>query len=162
VIKGWGDRSPEAAALLNPALLAVICAAAASQYEQDSDEAMPWPLAFLVAPLVLHRGTREALPRTTRTHLSAWITNNPVIRAGFPQRAQSLTEVVREGLRFGMAHGALSITAEGGMRGVLTPSARPIESGDAADIVRSAGFVGKWFTRADQPATLFALLGVAP
>ena len=61
-MRAWAGRSPEAAALLNPALLAVVCAAAASQYERESDEAMPWPLAFLVAPLVLHRGTREALP----------------------------------------------------------------------------------------------------
>ena len=161
-MRGWADRPPETAALLNPALLAVICANAASQYERESREAMPWPLAFLVAPLVLHRGTRQALPRTTRTHLSAWITNNPVIRAGFPQRAQSLTGLVREGLRFGMTHGALSVTEDGRIRGVLPSSARPVEGGDATDIVRSAGFAGKWFTRADQPATLFALLGVAP
>jgi hypothetical protein len=161
-MRGWAGRPPEAAALLNPALLAIISAAAASQYERESGEAMPWPLAFLVAPLVLHRGTREALPKTTRTHLSAWITNNPVIRAGFPQRAQSLTGLVREGLRFGMAHGALSVTTDGRMHGVLPSSGRPIEGGDAADIVRSAGFVGKWFTMADQPATIFALLGVAP
>jgi ABC-three component (ABC-3C) system Middle Component 3 len=161
-MKGWAERSPESAALLNPALLAVVCAAAASQYERESGEAMPWPLAFLVAPLVLHRGTRDVLPRSIRSHLSTWITSNPVIRAGFPQRAQSLTGLVREGLRFGMAYGALSVTAEGGIRGILSPSARPIEDGDAADIVRSAGFVGKWFTKADQPATLFALLGVAP
>ena len=161
-MKAWADRSQESAALLNPALLAVVCAAAASQYERESDEAMPWPLAFLVAPLVLHRGTREALPRNTRTHLSTWITSNPVIRAGFPQRALSLAGLVREGLRFGMTHDALSVTADGGMHAVFSPSARPIEGGDAAEIVRSAGFVGKWFTRADQPATLFALLGVAP
>ncbi len=161
-MRAWAGRSPESAALLNPALLAVVCAAAASQYERESDEAMPWPLAFLVAPLVLHRGTREALPRNTRTHLSTWITNHPVIRAGFPQRALSLTELVREGLRFGMSHSALSVTADGRMHAVLSSSARPIKDGDAAEIVRSAGFVGKWFTRADQPATLFALLGVAP
>lgn len=157
-----GRRSPEAAALLNPALLAVISAAAASQYERESQEPMPWPLVFLAAPLVLHRATREALPRTTRTHLSAWVTGNPVIRAGFPQRAQSLTGAVREGLRFGMTHGALVITEDGQLRGVLPASARPVQGGDAADIIRSAGFVGKWFTQADQPATLFALLGVAP
>jgi Family of unknown function (DUF6521) len=161
-MRGWADRSPETAALLNPALLAVVSAAAASQYERESQEPMPWPLAFLAAPLVLHRGTRDALPRSTRTHLATWITNNPVIRAGFPQRAQSLTGLVREGLRFGMTHGALSVTADGRIQGLFPPSARPIQGGDAADIVRSAGFVGKWFTRADQPATLFALLGVAP
>jgi Family of unknown function (DUF6521) len=161
-VRGWAGRSSEAVALLNPALLAAVCAAAASQYEGESQEAMPWPLAFLVAPLVLHQGTREALPRTTRTHLSTWITSNPVMRAGFPPRAQSLSGLVRDGLRFGMAHGTLSVTEDGRLHGILAASARPIQGGDAAAIVRSAGFVGKWFTRADQPATIFALLGVAP
>ena len=63
-MRAWADRPPEVAALLNPAQLAAISAAAASQYERASRQAMPWPLAFLVAPLVLHRGTREALPGT--------------------------------------------------------------------------------------------------
>jgi hypothetical protein len=123
---------------------------------------MPWPLAFLVAPLVLHRATREALPKSTRSHLSTWITDHPVIRAGFPPRAQSLTGVVREGLRFGMSHGMLSISEDGLMRGTLPVSARLIREGDAGAIVRSAGFVGKWFTKEDQPGTVFVLLGVAP
>jgi hypothetical protein len=161
-MKPWDRRSPEAAALLNPALIAVICAAAASEYERTSRNAMPWPLVFLVSPLVLHKGTREALPATTRTHFSTWVTNNPVLRAGFPQRAQSLTPHVREGLRFGMAHGMLSVTDDGRLLGILAPIARPTDIGDVRDIVRSAGFAGKWFTRVDQPATLFALLGVAP
>ena len=97
-MRAWADRSPESAALLNPALLAVVCAAAASQYERESDEAMPWPLAFLVAPLVLHRGTREALPRNTRTHLSTWITNQPgnIVRASRNARSRSPGSFVKD------------------------------------------------------------------
>ena len=137
-MRAWADRPPEAAALLNPALLAAISAAAASQYEQASRQAMPWPLAFLVAPLVLHRGTREALPRDTRTHLPAWVAGNPVIRAGFPRRAQELTGLVREGLRFGMTHGALEVTGDGRIRSSL-PFARPSR---AATPPRSSGQPG--------------------
>jgi hypothetical protein len=160
-MRAWPDRPPEVAALLNPALLAAISAAAASQYERASRQAMPWPLAFLIAPLVLHRGTREALPRDTRTHLPAWVAGNPVIRAGVPRRAQELTGMVREGLRFGMTHGALEVTGDGGIRSAV-PFTRPVQGGDSAEIIRSAGLVGRWFTKADQPATIFALLGVTP
>ncbi|MBE1530393.1 hypothetical protein H4W34_000226 [Actinomadura algeriensis] len=142
--------------------MAVISANAAMQYERQSSQAMPWHLTFLVAPLVLHRGTREALPRDTRTHLSTWITENPVIRAGFPQRAQALTEHVREGLRFGMANRILTVTSDGALHGTLAATAKPIKTGDATQIIRASGLIGKWFTRADQPATLFALFGVAP
>src|SRR5258705_13710809 len=96
----WSARSPAVATMLNPALLAAVAAAAAEEYERAADDPMPWALSFLVAPLVLHRATREALPKSTRSHLSTWVTNNPILRAGFPQRAQSLTGPVREGLRF--------------------------------------------------------------
>jgi len=158
----WTTRSPAAAAMLNPALLAVVAAAAAEEYARAIREPMPWPLSFLVAPLVLHRGTREALPRTTRSHLSTWVSNNPLLRAGFPQRAQSLTGPVREGLRFGLAHDVLAITDDGGLRGAIAQAARPYPDGDIAAVVRAAGFVGKWLTKLDQPATAFVLLGVTP
>jgi hypothetical protein len=69
--------------------------------------------------------------------------------------------LVREGLRFGLAHGALQVNGDGRIRSSL-PFARPVEGGDTTEIIRSAGLVGRWFAKADQPATLFALLGVAP
>ncbi|WP_433177316.1 three component ABC system middle component [Actinoallomurus sp. CA-150999] len=158
----WTRRSPEAAALLNPALLALVSAAAGSQYTRESDRSMAWPLIYLIAPMVLHQGTREALPRDTRTHLSTWVDRESTLRAGFPARAQSLIEPVREGLRFGMALGILAIDSGGGLLVAPPPDMRPIRSGDSEEIVRKAGFVGKWFAKAENPATVFALLGVAP
>lgn len=161
-VTSWADRSPVVAAMLNPALLATITAAAAAEYERADNAAMPWPLAFLVAPLVLHRDTREALPPSTRSHLTTWISNNPTLRAGLPARAISLREPVREGLRFGMTVGVLAIVDSGRIRSSLKSTRRPPEMGDLRLIVRSAGLVGKWFAKLDQPATAFALLGVAP
>jgi hypothetical protein len=153
---------PIAAAMLNPALLASVIAAAAEEYTRANGGAMPSSLAFLVAPLVLHRGTREALPKRTSTHWTTWLSRNPVLRAGFPPRARSLAGPVRDGLRFGLAHGALSVTASGGLQGRLVPHARPEEIGDMPAVLHAAGFVGKWLTKFDQPATAYALLGVAP
>jgi hypothetical protein len=69
-VTAWIDRPPIVAAMLNPALIAAILATAANGYHKESDRALPWPLAFVIVPLVLHRGTREALPTSTRTHLA--------------------------------------------------------------------------------------------
>ena len=146
--------------MLNPALMAAITAAAAVEYERTGGDPMPWPLAFLVAPLVLHRGTREALPRTTRTHWASWVSEHPVEHAGFPARAQALTSLVREGVRFGLAHEALVVDDQGRLAGRLGPA--PRKGTELADIVAKAGLVGKWLTKLDQPATAFALLGVKP
>lgn len=147
--------------MLNPALLATTIAAAAIEYGRADGKPMPWPLAFLVAPLVLHRGTREALPRTTATHLGNWVAQNPVIHAGIPARAQSLAEPVREGLRFGLAHGVLSVDEQGRLSGKLADGPKRGTT-EVDQIIAKAGLVGKWLAKIDQPATAFAVLGVAP
>lgn len=157
----WAERPPIVAAMLNPALISALLAAASEGYRKESDHALPWPLSFIVAPLVLHRGTRQELPASTRTHLATWTSRNPVLRAGFPLRAQGLVEPVREALRFGIGHGVLTVVADGLQgrtrrpRGFQTPD-------ELADILRKAGFVGRWLAKIDSTATVFAVLGVAP
>ena len=156
----WSARSGVPAALLNPALIASIIAAAASGYDRERKAPLPWPLSFVIAPMVLHRGTREALPTSLATHLGAWVSRNPALRAGLPQRAQSLVTPVREGLRFGLRHGLLAIEPGGGVRQAVA-RLRPADVGDLRVIVTKAIFVGRWVSRSEQPATIFALLGVA-
>jgi hypothetical protein len=156
-MKRWADRSRVEASLLNPALIALLMAEAAKEYERQA-EPMSWPLTFLIPPLVLHRPTRDALPRDTRTHLSTWIARQPVIRAGFPERAAAMAPLSREGLRFGMRNGVLD-ASEGKVRGL---SSRPAPPGDLRVLVNRAGLVGRWLARTDQPSTVFALFGVRP
>ncbi|MCC6639648.1 MAG: hypothetical protein IT386_00635 [Deltaproteobacteria bacterium] len=153
----WARRPRIAATLLNPALLAAVQSVAAREYERAAGRPMPWPVAFIVAPLVLHSPSREALPSSTRTHLSTWVSRNALIRAGFPKRATELAPFVREGLRFGFRHQVLDLH-EGGLRGTLRPG------GDAhlSELLTSAGLVGRWLAKTNQPSTAFALFGVAP
>jgi hypothetical protein len=157
IVKRWADRSRVEATLLNPALIALLMGEASREYERHSG-AMTWPVAFLVPPLVLHRPTRDALPRDTRTHLSTWISRQPVLRAGFPERAAAMVPLTREGLRFGLRHGLIT-TADGGIRGTATRTAPP---GDLRVLVGKAGLVGRWLAKTEQPSTVFALLGVRP
>ena len=119
---------------------------------------MIWPLAFLLAPLVLHSPTREVLPKTVATHLPTWIRRQPLMRAGFPSRAAHLTPFTREGLRFGVNHGVLLLD-DGRLRGTLSP---PGGDDELAEILKSASLVGRWFVKLDQPSSAFALLGVRP
>jgi len=154
--------SPVAAAMLNPALVAAITAAAIEGYEGASARPLPGSLPFLVAPLVLHRDTREALPRRITTHWARWVSEHPLLQAGLPPRALSLVEPVRDGLRFGLARGTFHITSDGGLTGGLASNARVDAGGDIAAIIRTSALVGRWLTRLDRPATAFALLGVAP
>jgi len=160
----WTERSRTQAAMLNPALFATLTASAALRYQETSNRTMPWVFAFIVAPLVLHRDTRNSLPRTIRANLNTWVADHPVEHAGFAQRAVALRDYVQEGLRFGLRTDVLAVTDEGGLIGNLaTGRGHTLAAdSDAQHIVARAGFVGRWMSKIDQPATVFAVLGVAP
>ncbi|MGQ4479353.1 three component ABC system middle component [Streptomyces sp. SAS_276] len=158
----WSERSPIPAVMLNPALMAAVLANAAQGYEKETAQAMPWVLGFVAAPMVLHQPTRKALPTSTRTHLGAWIGKNPVLRAGFPARAQALAQPVKEGTRFGLAHRALTLEPGATLRSTYSRPRGFTTPGELDLILRKASLVGRWFAKADSPATVFAVLGVAP
>lgn len=157
-MSNWSNRTPAVADLLNPALLSVVTAAAASEYERRDGSPMPFELAFLVAPLVLHRATREELPKRYDSHLSRWVTTHEVLAAGFGQRARNLVTPVREGMRYGLRTGTIQL--EGAAITGNLRTRRPANIGDIAEVVGKAGFVGRWFTQLESSATAFALLGV--
>jgi len=94
--------------------------------------------------------------------MSKWVVDNPVLVAGFSARARSLTEPVKAGVRYGLTNGGLDVDKDGGLHASWAPGVRPITRGDAAEIIRKAGFVGKWLGTVEQPATAFALFGVRP
>lgn len=148
--------------MLNPALIAALTASAVERYGAASGQPMPWAFPFLIAPLVLHRDTREALPQRITTHWARWVSDHPLLEAGFAPRSLSLVEPVRDGLRFGLSIGALGLAEGRALTGGLASNARVDGDGDVAAIIRASGFVGRWLTRLDQPATAFALLGVTP
>lgn len=153
----WPERSQVRAAYLNPALITALISAACQGYNGTRSRAMAWPLAFIVAPLVLHRPTRDALPQTTATRLVTWIGRNTVLQAGFPARAKTLAPTVREGLRFGLRHRALTLGPDG------LASAIPVRlAGDASVITDKARFVGRWLAGSGDTVTIFGLLGVEP
>jgi hypothetical protein len=156
VVTAWADRSPVAAAYLNPALAAAILCEAAQGHQRDHG-AMVWPLAYLLLPLVLHRPTREALPGNTRTHLSTWVRREPLLRAGFPYRAASLAPTTSEGLRFAIRHEMLRIDA-GYKDSNVTH--KPVDDPALNQLLSAARLVGRWFARSKEPSTVFALLGV--
>ncbi|SDS54911.1 hypothetical protein SAMN05216371_0140 [Streptomyces sp. TLI_053] len=156
----WGDRSQAGSAFLNPALLAAVQSCAARAYERESGgRLMVWPLSFVVAPLVLHRPTRQALPGSVRTHLSSWVSDHPVLVAGLPARTASLLPSIREGMRFGVRHRMLAVE-QGAVRGLLGGPGRSED--ELGELLRAAALAGRWMTRTDSPSTVFALLGMRP
>ena len=103
----WSNRVVEEANLFNPAFCATLLAKAIDEFAKKAHQPLPFALSFLVLPVVLHRGTRGALPGTTVTSLLAWVQDNREQLVDFAVRVQRLQGITREALLFGIQHCAL-------------------------------------------------------
>jgi Family of unknown function (DUF6521) len=165
-MSAWTDRSREEACLFNPSFLGLLVWSSVAGYHEATELGLPFELAFLALPLSLHKPTREALPRATRTSLAAWLESNAVFRVGFRERASALAPFVREAILFALTHNLVAA----GERGQLRPFPRPRtlsryldqSTAEVHDCAKKAEFIGRWFGTAGTSTTIMTLWGVAP
>ncbi len=120
----------------------------------------------MVLPIVLHKTTRELLPRTTRTSLAAWIQENTNARVLFAERTIALKPYTREAILFGLLRDWLVLHEGGRLQATLNNSdvdrfIRNLDD-EAKDCIRRARFVGKWFASQGSAQTVMALWGIRP
>jgi hypothetical protein len=162
----WAERSHEERALLNPGFCATLLWHAARGYASEGDIALSFEESFLVLPFVLHRGTRETLPRSSRTSLAAWLDEYPLARGRVASRARLLVPFTKEALTFGGAHGLIRLD-EGRLRADpvwqrTVNRTLKVTSDEVKGCASRAAFIGKWFAEAGSAATVLALIGVRP
>jgi hypothetical protein len=111
-LRSWGERSVEEANLLNPAFLAVVCYQCIKGYNEITEKNAPYVLPFLIASLILHKRTRESLPRSISSHFSSWVTQSNGFQAkiGYADRTRSVAPCVKEALYFGLANQIFTIS----------------------------------------------------
>lgn len=160
-LPNWENRSWVSASMLNPALIASIVVAAAEGHEYESDDPMPWELAFLVPPMVLHRDTREALPTRITSHAAKWVNAHASLLAAFPQRVTGMLPYTREGLRYALRSGAATLSGAH-LRGEGSWKLDKKRSPELALLITQAAFLGRWFAKTGSSTTVYALFGVAP
>lgn len=162
----WSQRSREERVLLNPAFCANLLWHAARGYTGVGNGVLSFEEAFLVLPFVLHRATREALPRDTRTSLAVWLNNNSLARGRIANRARLLVTFTKEGMTFGGMHGLIHIDdgrlhAKEAWKRSMNRSLRA-SSDEVRSCAKRAEFVGKWFAKTGSTPTVLALMGVRP
>lgn len=165
-MKPWAERTREEAHLLNPPFCCMTITSACAGYSESSGQPLPFALAFMVLPIVLHKHTRESLPRTSRTSIPAWLQEHAEARLGFHERLMALQPYTREAMRYGLAFDWIAMGDSGVIRCVAlnTLINRAIRSlgGDAQDCVSRARFLGKWFGTTASTETTMALWGIRP
>lgn len=164
-MNAWEQRPVEIANLLNPAFCSLLLMDAIGGYRSRNEGGMPYPVAFLILPLVLHEQTREALPNTIRTDLHVWLQNRPEIRYEAGRRIGQLIPYTKEALIFGMRHGLIDIDPQGTLLVQRSTSsrARPeLQPVQISAIRNRAGFLGKWFAKLGDPLIIYTMWGVRP
>lgn len=168
-MRSWESRSAEHANLLNPAFVGVVCWNAVKEYRRTINAEVPYPVPFIVTPLVLHKKTRSSLPSSIRTTFTSWVSSPEGTQAkiDFAARATSLVPVVKETILFSIAHELISITTDGFFNiGAKSVQSSVIKSQGFSDeviaCINSAAFCGRWLARSGKIETIMALLGVKP
>ncbi len=164
MISQWSNRPLEVAHLLNPAFCSIVLRESILGYEEEAENGMPFPLSFLVLPMVLHKPTREILPKSIATKFHSWVHKNQSVRVGFDMRARQLVPYTKEAIHFATQLEMLSFSEHGQLN---APKRRNKGLGWLSDsepeiCKKKARLVGRWFTRAGDPATIYAILGVKP
>lgn len=162
----WLDQSIEERALLNPAFCASLIWHFASAGGGEGRRALTFAECFLVLPFVLHKNTREALPRTTRTSLAVWIDENSSLQATFATRTRVMVSFTKNALIFAGTRQFLQISAEAVVANEewkkRANSFLRRSSPETQACLKKAAFLGSWFTETGVANTVMALLGVRP
>lgn len=157
--------TPETLRLLNPAFLATVIGHAAGGYAEHRDQGLPFSLAFIVPPLVLHKDTRVALPKMITSKLPDWAHKNSAELAFLPDHARELQAAVRSAIVIG-AHFDI-IAFDDNARICIASQFYPKsaqkylkQSDEIDEIMKKSHFLGRWFSVSGNQPTVLSILGI--
>lgn len=162
-MKNWENRATEIAYLLNPAFCGRIIYHAIKTYQQESKRPMPFPLIYLILPMVLHRKTRERIKSVTKMQI--WIQNNPEMLIGFAERAKNMVLITNEAVEFLMQSGIVTLTSNAELELAelfKSLSTSKYTNDEIKECISKSSSVAKWFAKAGTVETIYISWGVRP
>lgn len=165
-MKPWNDRPKEVANLLNPAFCTLLLTSSVLGYYNANSRDMPFPIAYMILPIILHEPSRKSLPKRVNKSLPSWINENFWIRMLFSERVLSLKPFTEESILFGLSHEWLLISEKGNIKSNLKKTDLNNVLNENMDnlstFVERSNFLGRWFGKMDAPQTIMALWGIRP
>ena len=160
-MRPWCMRPTEIAHLFNPAFNASLLHKSVLAYNNEVNYSMPFPMSYLILPIVLHSKTRQILPKRVTTKMHTWIVKNQIVKMGFSNRASQLAGYTREALLFGFRLGIINLTDNAGL---VSHKHKHLQSwpkdSDAYECVVSASFIGRWFGVSGGMSSVFSMWGI--
>lgn len=153
----------DAAALFNPAYCAAILHRVSSGYQTAAGRGLPYALAFIALPVVLHSASVERLPSSSKTRLHNWLLGNPEVLIGFAERSKSLAPFVREAVEFGLQARVLQLVEPDLLAPFTSSQVGKWEKMPYNLLTaKKAVVLGKLLSHIREVPTVFTLFGIRP
>jgi hypothetical protein len=162
-MRNWSNRAKEIAYLLNPAFCARLLYNAIGTYSVESKRAFPFPLIYIILPLLLHRSTREKI--NSRTQLLNWIQQNESLLIGFADRARQLVPITNEALEILLQSELLAINANAELEtshNHASLNKNQYTDNEINECIIKSAHIAKWLARAGRVETIYFSFGVRP
>jgi hypothetical protein len=120
----------------------------------------------MILPIVLHKTTRDSLPKKKDTPLGLWLKQNSSLCVGFPERLISMKTFTQEAILYGISNNGIILNSEGELNsdwGVnkVNNFLRKLD-GDARDCVLRARLLGRWLGNSGSTQNIMFLWGIRP
>ncbi|MDY3212190.1 MULTISPECIES: three component ABC system middle component [unclassified Pyramidobacter] len=162
-MRAWDYRPDEVKNLFNPAFCGRVIYGTISEYQKNTKRDFPFPLIYLVLPLVLPRQIRTEI--SSRTQLTNWVQKHQELIYNLGKRVRDLVEITNEAVEFMMQAGYIRLNDSGELSKVLTAGAlsktKHIDP-EVAECLQKAEHVGRWFAGAGKVEIIYTCLGVRP
>lgn len=162
--RNWTDRNTIVANLFNPAFCAEIIRVVAMEYNKHTNTKFPFVFSFIVLPILLHKETRERLPRSTRTYFFVWVGNNDNLFFDFSKRAKNMVKYTKEALSFSIAYNKMHINEKGEIETDMSRVKKfnGEEYDEYNDILKKAQLLGKWLSFTSDVKSIYSFLRITP
>lgn len=170
-MRAWNKRSKEVAYLLNPAFCGRILYNTIKTYNKASNKidnevskrVFPFPLIYLVLPLVLHKRTRNLI--SSKTKFLVWLQKYPEQIIDFPERAKDLIPITNEAIELLLQSGLIRLTNNAEIEivdtvGLLGKNKYVDE--EVKECLNKSEHIARWFFGAGKVETIYIGLGVRP
>ncbi len=160
------DQPPEITNLFNAAFTTRILRTTIKSYEEESERGMPYPLTFLVLPILLYKPVRDLLPRTSATKMHVWMREHQEAKIQFPSKIRSLVPITKRSLIFGMHSETIKLGDNADFVTTKKPYRKRkelvLDTVEVKHIEGRAQFLGKWFARAGSVSSIYMMWSIRP
>lgn len=160
----WNRRTPEIANLLNPSFCSLLLYQVIHEYQNKSKMGFPFPLIYLVLPIILPKNLRAEI--NSRTNMIIWIQRKPDVLIGFAKRASNLVSFTNEAIEFLLLQNTIKIEQgkiiieESLSQTKINTYAK--KDSEVQECLNKSRHVARWFVNMRSEENIYAAWGVKP